>query len=235
MSELYHYGIKGMHWGVRRFQNADGSLTSAGRARYNTGKNLRGALDDDRSISGRIRNKQYSNAQKTLSDSKQALRELNDIERNASKSKIASSRVSTAIRNKQIEKAKRDIADSKEAISELRAISKHKQQRKLDGAQKAFDKNVNKNWAKSYNRATDQFNQDIKKLNAKYKGQDLGWDGRKFTTSAGKKYAQEAGAHWQRLYSNALISDFGSSPKTGKRWINNMPMMNMYSDIYDKD
>ena len=33
--ELYHYGVKGMKWGVRRFQNEDGSLTSAGRKRYN--------------------------------------------------------------------------------------------------------------------------------------------------------------------------------------------------------
>lgn len=32
-NELYHHGIKGMHWGIRRFQNEDGSLTPAGRAR----------------------------------------------------------------------------------------------------------------------------------------------------------------------------------------------------------
>lgn len=31
--ELYHWGIKGMHWGVRRYQNPDGSLTPAGRRR----------------------------------------------------------------------------------------------------------------------------------------------------------------------------------------------------------
>jgi hypothetical protein len=36
--ELYHHGVKGMKWGVRRFQNADGSLTSKGKKRY---------LDDD--------------------------------------------------------------------------------------------------------------------------------------------------------------------------------------------
>ena len=33
-SELYHHGIKGQKWGVRRFQNSDGSLTNAGRSRY---------------------------------------------------------------------------------------------------------------------------------------------------------------------------------------------------------
>lgn len=32
--QLYHWGIKGMKWGVRRYQNADGSLTKAGKSRY---------------------------------------------------------------------------------------------------------------------------------------------------------------------------------------------------------
>ena len=31
---LEHWGIKGMKWGIRRFQNKDGSLTAAGRKRY---------------------------------------------------------------------------------------------------------------------------------------------------------------------------------------------------------
>lgn len=31
---LAHHGIKGQKWGVRRFQNADGSYTSSGKSRY---------------------------------------------------------------------------------------------------------------------------------------------------------------------------------------------------------
>lgn len=33
-NELLHWGIKGMKWGVRRYQNKDGTLTPAGRKRY---------------------------------------------------------------------------------------------------------------------------------------------------------------------------------------------------------
>ena len=35
--ELYHWGIKGMKWGVRRYQNKDGTLTAAGRKHYGDG------------------------------------------------------------------------------------------------------------------------------------------------------------------------------------------------------
>ena len=40
---LIHYGILGMKWGVRRYQNKDGSLTSAGKKRYSDNDNIKEA------------------------------------------------------------------------------------------------------------------------------------------------------------------------------------------------
>ena len=33
-NSIYHYGVKGQKWGMRRYQNSDGSLTPEGEARY---------------------------------------------------------------------------------------------------------------------------------------------------------------------------------------------------------
>ena len=47
--ELYHHGIKGQKWGVRRFQNKDGSLTPAGKKRYDeTNKPEKTVSDEER-------------------------------------------------------------------------------------------------------------------------------------------------------------------------------------------
>lgn len=32
--EIMHFGIRGMKWGVRRYENPDGTLTPAGKSRY---------------------------------------------------------------------------------------------------------------------------------------------------------------------------------------------------------
>ena len=55
-SELYHHGIKGQKWGVRRFQNKDGSLTAEGYQHW-------GLNPDGSKFKGRVnRNDRYTEA-----------------------------------------------------------------------------------------------------------------------------------------------------------------------------
>ena len=50
-NELYHHGVRGQKWYVRRWQNEDGSLTPAGRIHYGYGeKNLDPKVADPNSV-----------------------------------------------------------------------------------------------------------------------------------------------------------------------------------------
>lgn len=54
-NELKHWGIKGMRWGVRRYQNKDGTLTPRGRKRYN--EELAKLKDEERVLKNRAATK----------------------------------------------------------------------------------------------------------------------------------------------------------------------------------
>ena len=82
---LIHHGIKGMKWGVRRYQNTDGSLTAAGKKRYGvSGDKRRDALALNALASQRLADYNRGHAEKAESrvrSSKHAIvRGLNRIE-----------------------------------------------------------------------------------------------------------------------------------------------------------
>ena len=72
---LVHHGILGQKWGVRRYQNEDGSLTAAGKARYDTG--IISSRDGDRKTKKKtVARKQI---EQQIQNSQQAQRALDEI------------------------------------------------------------------------------------------------------------------------------------------------------------
>ena len=51
MNYICHHGVKGMKWGVRRYQNKDGSLTSEGKERYSVEERKRNSKELNDTIS----------------------------------------------------------------------------------------------------------------------------------------------------------------------------------------
>lgn len=82
---LYHFGIKGMKWGIRRYQNKDGSLTPQGKIRYSedykrahSGKNIKEMSDTElRNVNNRLQmERQYSSLTRKTSRGKKIVQTL---------------------------------------------------------------------------------------------------------------------------------------------------------------
>ncbi len=62
---LYHDGRKGMHWGIRKYRNYDGTLTPAGRERYGVGPARSGGADAPKKLTRAQRKAQKEIARKS--------------------------------------------------------------------------------------------------------------------------------------------------------------------------
>lgn len=84
--ELYHWGVKGMKWGVRRYQNKDGSLTPAGRNRYdrdireNNAKKKDNRITIDGPDAKRWAKEDVGRAKKVVDSSSDMVREFKNLE-----------------------------------------------------------------------------------------------------------------------------------------------------------
>lgn len=111
-NELTHHGIKGQKWGVRRFQKKDGTLTPAGKKRYNDDDLMKkyGELEDQMTYGKHANPKKNAAIQKRM---REIENELN-AESNAKKAA-------------KLEKAKAKIEKQKQAAigkAEVKAIKK---------------------------------------------------------------------------------------------------------------
>lgn len=90
---LIHHGTKGMKWGVRRYQNKDGSLTAAGKKRYDRDVKENNAKKKDNRIvidgpdADRWVKEDLRRAKELTDSSKNMVRDLDNVSTGRSKSK----------------------------------------------------------------------------------------------------------------------------------------------------
>lgn len=118
--ELYHHGIKGMHWGVHRFQNYDGTYTQQGLKRYSEYENaykkadkkvktLKAKRRDDRSS---VSKSSISKAKAERSSAKRSLSKSYDrlkLDNKADKGKILYQKGRTIGKNAEAVETRRKV------------------------------------------------------------------------------------------------------------------------------
>ena len=103
---LEHWGIKGMKWGIRRFQNKDGSLTAAGRKRYSD--SAEGGKSTSASNKSKSKSSSGKSGSKSSSSSKSSDDEVQYFVRKKP-SQMTDAELNEAIRRLDLEKRYNDL------------------------------------------------------------------------------------------------------------------------------
>ena len=133
MNELYHFGVKGMKWGVRRYQDKNGRLTSEGRARYIADK-TKGIQKDIDSYSPYLKTGIKARDGKLVMTSKDVKDIVNGLE--MAKNKIA------AKYGEKYDKVAKKVNSDKRLISKANKIKENMSTKTTSKAKQELDSKI---------------------------------------------------------------------------------------------
>lgn len=163
---LEHHGTKGMKWGVRRYQNDDGSLTLAGKIRY--GQKSDGTMSD----SGKARYKK-------------------DVAKLKEKEKVIKNREATAAKLKKLADKEKELQERDAALKGKKKSDDTSETKEVENKPESKPKLPSKN-KKISEMSNEEIQAKIDRLNLEQKLKNLeSPENPKSETGKGKKIVEE--------------------------------------------